>query len=132
MAAKQCISQYDNLLMGESKMFDPSKFALPHPLRRLQERLCSMMSAEEFQKIRMAVVRDTLVIGFRGDSGRAVTIEEEQGLRGPYSLCGYPVSGKAVFDSMKAGKGCPPNDSGGPVIGLSEYDLIDQIKLELF
>lgn len=113
-------------------MFDPSKFAVPHPLRRLQERLRSMMSVEEDRKIRMAVVHDTLVVGLKGDCGRAVTIEEEDGLCGPYSLCGYPCSGKAVFDSMKAGKGCPPNDSGGPVIGLNESSLIDQIRLELF
>lgn len=76
--------------------------------------------------------RKTMIIGLKGDCGRAVTVQAEKYPSGSFSLCGYPVSGKTVFDSLKSTGHCPPNDSGGPVIGLNEAGVLSELMFELF
>lgn len=113
-------------------MFDTSNFICLSTLQRLKENLIGHMAMDTYRQICIRIVGKTMVIGLKGDKGRAVTVQVEDGPSGPFSLCGYPVSGKAVFDCLKATGLCPQNDSGGPVIGLDEAGVLEQLLFELF
>ena len=115
---------------AQSIMFDTSKFTVLPPIHRVKDRIMSMLSPAWFKDHAMRIVHDrTLLIGWKGDRGRAITIEAESD--GTISLIGYPVSAKTVFDSMKAGHGCPPNDYGGPVINITELEAMTYIHEDL-
>lgn len=106
-------------------MFDASKMATITPIRRVRDRINSMLHYETFNRLCSKVVHDrTLVYGLKGDSGRSVSIEIEDD--GTLSLTGYPVSGKTAFESFKAGR-TPANDFGGLIFGLSENDCLEYI-----
>lgn len=106
-------------------MFDVSKFTVVSPINRVKSNVIGKLHPDTYNALCMKVVRDrTLVIGLKGDRGRSVSIEIEDD--GTLSLTGYPISGKAAFESFKIGV-TPANDFGGLICGLTESTCLEYI-----